>query len=76
MAKNNKLLTGLIAGAVVGTVAGLLLAPKPGKETRMLLRERAAGLGAKASGLFGKGRGQEEAEAFAAADGSARYGRS
>ena len=29
-----KLVTGLIAGTAVGVTAGLLLAPRPGKETR------------------------------------------
>jgi gas vesicle protein len=73
MVKTNKFLTGVIAGAVIGAVAGLLLAPKAGRETRKLLRERAAGLGEKAGGrfgnLFGKGRAQEEAKASAGRDG-------
>jgi gas vesicle protein len=43
MEKSNKLTTGLIAGAVVGAVAGLLLAPKPGKETRHMITSRAGG---------------------------------
>jgi gas vesicle protein len=41
MERSSKLTTGLIAGAVVGAVAGLLLAPKPGKETRHVLASRA-----------------------------------
>ena len=41
MERSNKLATGLIAGAVVGTVAGLLLAPKPGRETREMIAARA-----------------------------------
>ncbi len=43
MERSNKLTTGLIAGAVAGAVAGLLLAPKPGRETRQLLASRAGG---------------------------------
>ena len=34
MAKTNKLVAGLVVGAAVGAAAGLLLAPKPGKESR------------------------------------------
>ncbi|MDA1220241.1 MAG: YtxH domain-containing protein [Chloroflexi bacterium] len=40
MAKTSNFLTGLLAGAVVGAVAGLILAPKPGKETRELVGTR------------------------------------
>lgn len=35
-------LTGLILGAVVGLAIGFLYAPKSGKETRELLKEKAA----------------------------------
>ena len=41
---------GLIAGAAVGTVAGLLLAPKPGKESRDIVVARAGGMRQKAGG--------------------------
>ena len=41
MADRNQLVTGLIAGAVVGAVAGLLLAPKTGKEAREIVVARA-----------------------------------
>ena len=34
MYNTTKLITGLIAGTAVGVTAGLLFAPKPGKETR------------------------------------------
>ena len=37
----DKFVTGLLAGALVGAAFGLLLAPKPGKETRQIVRERA-----------------------------------
>jgi gas vesicle protein len=33
---------GLIAGLLAGTTVGLLYAPKPGKETRAMLRRLAA----------------------------------
>ena len=37
-------LPGLVAGAVVGTAVGLLLAPRPGGETLALLLDRSASL--------------------------------
>jgi gas vesicle protein len=36
--------TGLILGALIGALAGLLLAPRPGEETRAQVKERTAGL--------------------------------
>jgi gas vesicle protein len=51
MGNNNKFLAGLIAGAVVGAVTALLLAPKSGKETRQLLKEKAGVVGEKAKDL-------------------------
>ena len=41
MAKTNKMVTGLIAGAAMGAVAGLLFAPKSGKESRQIVAARA-----------------------------------
>ncbi len=41
---NNKLVMGLVAGAIVGVAAGILLAPKAGKETRQMVRTRASNL--------------------------------
>ncbi|MFQ6027018.1 MAG: YtxH domain-containing protein [Dehalococcoidia bacterium] len=38
-----RFVTGLVAGALVGTSIGLLSAPKPGKETRQAVREKAEG---------------------------------
>jgi len=37
----NSFLIGFILGAVAGVAVGFLYAPKPGKETRSLLREKA-----------------------------------
>ena len=48
MVDRNQLLTGLIAGVVVGTVTGLLLAPKTGKETRQIVVARAGEVQGKA----------------------------
>lgn len=41
--------TGFILGAVVGVAIGFLYAPKPGKETRELLKEKAEKAREKAS---------------------------
>ena len=54
MVNTNKLVTGLIAGAALGAVAGLLFAPKPGKESREIVAARADELRNKADGLRGK----------------------
>ena len=40
---------GFIVGAAIGLAAGLLYAPRPGEETRELLREKAAGVKDKAA---------------------------
>jgi len=40
MVKTNKLVAGLIAGVAVGAVAGLLFAPKPGKDSRKIVASR------------------------------------
>ncbi len=47
MANNNKggtLLAGMVIGALVGSVTGLLLAPRSGKQTRQLLKKSADAL--------------------------------
>ena len=36
--------TGLLLGGAIGLIAGLLLAPRPGEETRTQMVERTAGL--------------------------------
>ena len=48
----NKMFAGLIAGAALGTVAGLLIAPKPGKESRQIVTIRAGELREKAGGYI------------------------
>ena len=53
MVSRNKFVTGLIAGAAVGAAAGLLLAPKPGKETRHVVSARAGDLRQKAGSYVG-----------------------
>ncbi len=41
MGDNHKILKGGIIGAVVGVVAGLLFAPRSGKETRQIIKTKA-----------------------------------
>ena len=47
----NKLVIGLVAGATVGAVAGLLFAPKPGKESRQIVASRSEGIRHKTGGF-------------------------
>lgn len=42
---------GALAGAAIGVAIGLLYAPQSGDETRTMLKEKAAGLKARASDL-------------------------
>ena len=48
MADRDQLFAGLIVGAAVGAIAGLLLAPQTGKETRQIVTARAGEVRAKA----------------------------
>ena len=41
MTRGNTFFTGIIAGMLAGAVVGLLLAPKPGRVTRGIARDRA-----------------------------------
>ncbi len=41
MANRNKLVTAVVAGAAAGAIAGLMFAPKTGKETRHIVSTRA-----------------------------------
>ena len=54
MVKTNKMVTGLIAGAALGAVAGLLFAPKPGKESRQIVTAQAVNLLNNPQGLPGQ----------------------
>ena len=40
----NKLVIGLVTGATVGAVAGLLFAPKPGRESRQIVATQSRGI--------------------------------
>lgn len=53
MTNGNKLVTGLIAGAALGAIAGLLFAPKLGKETREIVTTRALEFRQKAGDYVG-----------------------
>ncbi|MBI2855885.1 MAG: YtxH domain-containing protein [Chloroflexi bacterium] len=48
--------TGLLLGSIIGALAGLLLAPRPGGETRQQVMGRAAGLRERAEELAGEAR--------------------
>ena len=48
--------TGLILGGLIGALAGLLLAPRPGEETLAQVKERTAGLRQKAEELTAEAR--------------------
>ena len=60
--KGNKLLGGLLAGAVIGAIAGLLLAPKSGKETREIVKVRAGEIRQKVGGYWGTLRRRRQVE--------------
>ena len=53
MTRSNKLITGLVAGALVGAAAGLLFAPKPGKESRVIVGTKAGEIRSKTGEYFG-----------------------
>ena len=61
MVNTNKLVTGLIAGAALGAVAGLLFAPKPGNQSRQIVAARADELRNKADGIRDKAAGYVDA---------------
>ena len=48
--------TALILGGIIGALVGLLLAPRPGEETRAQVMERTAGLRQKAEELTAEAR--------------------
>ena len=52
MERTQKLLIGLGTGVIIGTAAGLLLAPKTGKETRKIVADRAGSIRRQAAVTF------------------------
>ena len=59
MARHEKFVYGLGTGVIIGAAAGLLLAPKTGKETRQMVAGRAGGLRQKATLYLGNLRRQK-----------------
>ena len=57
--KGNKLITGLVAGALVGAAPGLFLAPNSGKEARKVVGKRAGKYVGNVRQKFAKGRGSK-----------------
>ena len=53
MGNGKKLMVGLVAGATVGSIAGMLLAPKSGKENRKMVGEKASKIRSKTGGAIG-----------------------
>ncbi len=53
MGNGQKLMVGLVAGATVGSIAGMLLAPKSGKENRKMVGEKAGKIRSKTGGAIG-----------------------
>lgn len=49
----NKFVAGMIIGAAAGAAIGLLFAPKPGKETRHMVKDRAGKISHQAGGYVG-----------------------
>lgn len=47
---------GLLAGALIGGAIALLYAPQSGKETRILIKDKAEEAGKKLRAVVGKGR--------------------
>ena len=52
MTNRNQIVSGIIAGALVGTALGLLVAPKTGKETRELVAMKGSAFKSKAGDYF------------------------
>ena len=56
----NSFLVGFILGAVAGVAVGFLYAPKPGKETRAMLREKASEFKEKAGEVISRAKREIE----------------
>ena len=52
MDRHNKILYGFGTGVIIGAAAGLLLAPKTGKETRKIVADRAGSIRNRAAGTL------------------------
>ena len=52
MDRHHNILYGLGTGVIIGAAAGLLLAPKTGKETRKIVADRAESIRSRAAGTL------------------------
>ena len=52
MTNRNQVVTGIIAGALLGSAVGLLFAPKAGRETREIVGTRSTAIKTKAGDYF------------------------
>ena len=52
MTRGNKFVIGLAVGACAGALAGMLLAPKSGEETRKVIKARAGEIGSRTRQLM------------------------
>ena len=52
MDRHNKILYGFGTGVIIGAAAGLLMAPKTGKETRKIVADRAGSIRNRAAGTL------------------------
>ena len=66
MERLNKFLYGLGPGVIIGTAAGLLLAPKTGKETRQIFADRSKTIRRRAVGTVRRAMGERGADAIEA----------
>ncbi len=62
---NGRFISGIIAGGVAGAAAGLLFAPRSGKETRQVLRHKADDGVTAFRERFGKNRRKEAKQPLA-----------
>ena len=53
MSTSNKLFSGLVVGALVGAAAGILFAPKPGRESRGIVGAKAGEIRNKTGEVIG-----------------------
>jgi gas vesicle protein len=56
----NGFLLGFLLGALAGVAVGFLYAPKPGKETREMLKEKASELKEKATEVINRVKGTQD----------------
>ncbi len=54
MTRGNKFAVGMVVGMCAGALAGMLLAPKPGRETRKAIKNRAGELGSRTRQLMAR----------------------